>query len=234
MTTPSKESSWKLFDALSERYDRINSILSFGLDRGWRRKTASYLPMKRRLHLLDIASGTGAQLIACFENNGAIRSGVGIDLSNEMLQVAASRIEGKPYRDRIQFRRADAQSLPFPAYSFDAATCSFGIRNVLDPLAALKEIERVLKPGGRCLILEFSLPPKPLKGPYLFYLRRLLPRIGALLSKHKNAYRYLNETIESFPYGDRFASLLKEADFHAVRIIPMALGAVTLYLGDKR
>ena len=140
----------------------------------------------------------------------------------------------KPYKDQIKLQRADALHLPFPDSSFDAATCSFGIRNISDPSAALKEIHRILKPTGRCLILEFSLPPQPLRALHLFYLRHLLPRIGAFFSKHETAYRYLNETIEVFPCGAAFCHLMKSASFSSIRQIPMALGAVTLYLGDRK
>jgi demethylmenaquinone methyltransferase/2-methoxy-6-polyprenyl-1,4-benzoquinol methylase len=117
--------------------------------------------------------------------------------------------------------------------SFDAATFSFGIRNVSDPLRALKEIHRILKPKGRSLVLEFSLPPKPIRGFFLFYLRHILPRIAGFISKNYQAYRYLNQTIEHFPSGKEFCLLMKEAGFLRLREIPMNLGSVTLYVGEK-
>ena len=232
--TLSRDNVWKMFDAISTSYDKINSILSFGMDRGWRRLVASHLPSKKHLDLLDLATGTGAQIIACLESKASIRSCIGADLSIEMLALAKTKIESKPYTDRVKFQRADALRLPFPDHSFDAVTFSFGIRNVSDPLAALKEIQRILRPGGRCLVLEFSLPPPPLKTVHLFYLRHILPRIGGFFSKNKHAYQYLNETIETFPYGSAFCFLMKSAVFSSIRQIPMALGAVTLYLGEKK
>jgi demethylmenaquinone methyltransferase/2-methoxy-6-polyprenyl-1,4-benzoquinol methylase len=171
--------------------------------------------------------------MACMESGARIRSAVGIDLASSMLELALAKIGSKPYGSKVKFRRADAMHLPFKDSSFDAATFSFGIRNVPDPKAALKEIARVLKPGGRCLILEFSLPPKPLKTLHLFYLRRILPHVGGFFSKNKAAYRYLNETIETFPCGAAFSTLMKSASLSS-RQIPMALGAVTLYVGEKR
>ncbi len=231
--THSRENVWKMFDAISATYDRINSILSFGMDRGWRRRAALHLPERKNLDLLDIATGTGDQLIACMESDAHIRSAVGIDLASFMLEIAQAKIGSKPYKTKVKFQRADALRLPFRDSSFDAATFSFGIRNVSDPSAALKEIARVLKPGGRCLILEFSLPPKPLKTLHLFYLRRILPHVGGFFSKNRAAYRYLNETIETFPSGGAFLSLMKSASLTS-RQIPMALGVVTLYLGEKR
>ncbi len=232
--THSKENVWKMFDAISSSYDRINSILSFGMDRGWRKRVALHLPERKNLDLLDLATGTGDQLIACMENGALVKSAVGIDLASFMLDQAQTKIGSKPYHTKVKFQRADALKLPFRENSFDAATFSFGIRNVPDPASALKEIGRVLKPGGRCLILEFSLPPEPLKTLHLFYLRRILPHVGGFFSKNKAAYRYLNETIETFPCGAAFCSLMKSAHFGSIRQIPMALGAVTLYLGEKR
>jgi len=228
-----KEGIWKVFDAISPSYDRINAILSFGQDRRWRQKAAAYLPDKN-VDLLDIASGTGDQLIACLESKARIRSAAGIDLSSEMLKIAQTKIAQKPYSAKVKLQRADALHLPFPPKSFDACTTSFGIRNIPDPLAALAEMHRVLKPQGRGLILEFSLPPKPIRPFHLLYLRHILPKIGAFFSKHESAYRYLNETIETFPYGEAFCRWMKEAGFSSIRHIPLSLGAVALYIGDKR
>jgi demethylmenaquinone methyltransferase / 2-methoxy-6-polyprenyl-1,4-benzoquinol methylase len=232
--THSRENVWKMFDAISTSYDRINSILSFGMDSGWRKRAATHLPEQKNLDLLDLASGTGDQLIACMENGADIRSAIGIDLASVMLEKAHAKVESKSYKDKVKFQHADATHIPFSDNSFDAATFSFGIRNVSDPMLALKEIHRVLKPGGRCLILEFSLPKEPIKTFHLFYLRRILPHIGGFFSKNKAAYRYLNETIETFPCGPAFCLLMKNASFSSIRQIPMSLGAVTLYLGDKR
>lgn len=227
------ENSWKIFDQISKNYDRINRILSFGMDRSWRKRAASYLPKKEDLHLLDLASGTGDQLIACLESKKSIASAIGIDLAEEMLHIARNKIQNTPYYNRVSFSKADALHLPFEDLSFDAATFSFGIRNVIDPLACLQEIHRVLKQHGRCIILEFSIPSQPIRFFHLLYLRHFLPYIGGVLSKNKDAYRYLNQTIESFPYGAAFCALLSQAGFHFVRKIPLAFGAVTLYLGEK-
>lgn len=223
-----------MFDQISPTYDRINRILSFGMDRGWRKEVVKHLPSRPHLQLLDLATGTGDQLISLFESGASIQKASGIDLSSEMLGLAEKKTKNKSYSSQIEWIRADAENLPFVKDSFDAATFSFGIRNVTDPLVSLKEIQRVLKPDGRCLILEFSLPPRPLRGLYLFYLRNLLPRIGGLLSKQPAAYRYLNETIETFPSGASFLALMEQASFKQVRACPMAFGGVTLYVGEKK
>jgi demethylmenaquinone methyltransferase/2-methoxy-6-polyprenyl-1,4-benzoquinol methylase len=228
MTNPSRENAWKMFDLISPTYDRVNRILSFGMDQRWRKAVASHLPEQKNLKVLDLATGTGDQAIALLKSKASIQSITGIDLSVEMMEIAKKKV-GK----KVEFIRADAEKLPFQDKSFDAATFSFGIRNVPTPINALKSIHRVLKPKGRCLILEFSLPPAPIKGFYLFYLRYILPRLGGFFSGKMEAYRYLNQTIEHFPSGKDFCSLMKNAGFLRVREIPMALGGVTLYIGDK-
>ncbi len=231
--TDCAQDSWKMFNQIASTYDRINRVLSFGMDQGWRRKVAQNLPAKKNLRLLDLATGTGDQLISLFEHGASIYKASGIDLAKEMLLIAKDKVSLKLYKDKIDLICADAQKLPFPENTFDAATFSFGIRNVPNPLLALQEIYRTLKPQGKCLILEFSLPPQPIRGMYLLYLRHLLPRIGNFMSKQSKAYTYLNRTIETFPSGDNFISLMKEASFRKLVQYPMALGAVTLYSGTK-
>jgi demethylmenaquinone methyltransferase/2-methoxy-6-polyprenyl-1,4-benzoquinol methylase len=228
MTNPSREDVWKMFDKLSPTYDQINRLVSFGMDLRWRKKVAKFLPPQKNLKILDLATGTGDQALALIKSSASIQSITGIDLSSEMLEIAKRKIPSK-----MEFIRADAEKLPFKAMSFDAATFSFGIRNVSDPLRALKEIHRILKPKGRSLVLEFSLPPKPIRGFFLFYLRHILPRIAGFISKNYQAYRYLNQTIEHFPSGKEFCLLMKEAGFLRLREIPMNLGSVTLYVGEK-
>ena len=228
MTNPSRQDVWKMFDIISPTYDRINRILSLGMDQRWRKRVAQFLPERDHLKILDLATGTGDQILALLNSKASIHSIKGIDLSTEMLELGKKKLG-----PRAQFIHADAEKLPFKEKSFDAATFSFGIRNVGVPLNSLKEIYRVLTPKGRCLILEFSLPPKPIRGFFLFYLRHILPLIGGLLSRKHAAYRYLNQTIEHFPSGNEFCLLMKEAGFIRLKIIPMALGGVTLYVGDK-
>ncbi|HSX37288.1 MAG TPA: bifunctional demethylmenaquinone methyltransferase/2-methoxy-6-polyprenyl-1,4-benzoquinol methylase UbiE [Chlamydiales bacterium] len=223
-----------MFNQISSSYDRLNTILSFGMDKSWRRRMSVHLPNRDNLDLLDLASGTGEQLIALFNTRSSIRSAIGIDLASHMLKIAQEKIQSKPYKDKIKLQKGDCLRLPFPSNSFDAVSFSFGIRNVNDPIAALKEIYRVLRPSGRCLILEFSLPPPPIKTFHLFYLRYIVPYLGAYFAKNKSAYRYLNETIEKFPYGNAFCHLMKSSSLASIRQFPMALGAVTLYTGDKK
>lgn len=229
MPEVNKNSSWKMFNEIAPTYDRINRILSLGMDRGWRKFVAKHLPQEKNLRILDLATGTGDQLLALFESGASIEKATGIDLAKEMLIIAEKKLKNK----KAELLQADAQNLPFADNTFNAATFSFGIRNVPNPLQSLKEIYRTLKPKGKCLILEFSLPPQPIRIFHLFYLRHILPRLGNFLSKQTNAYTYLNQTIETFPSGDAFASLLKAASFKKIEMHPLALSSVTLYIGTK-
>lgn len=233
-TLPGREEIWKMFDKISPTYDLMNQLMTFGLDKKWRKQLALYLPKGNNLKVLDLATGTGDQIIALFKGTSRIRKIVGVDLSPEMLAIGKKKIERKDYAHQVSFKQASALNLPFKEDSFDAVTLSFGIRNFTDVLAALKEIRRVLKPKGRLLILEGSLPKNSfLKKCHLFYMRYYLPWMGSLIAKEKKAYRYLNETIETFPYGSEFLELLKEAGFSHTKTLPLTGGVVAIYLGEK-
>lgn len=224
--------SWKMFNQIASTYDRINRILSFGMDRSWRKSILRFLPKGNSLSLLDLATGTGDQLFALMDPK--IDAAHGMDLAEEMLAHAKRKSEISPYREKISWSVGDASAIDQPSQSFDLVTISFGIRNVEDPQKALREMLRILKPGGRAFVLEFSLPPIPFRPLYLFYLRHILPRLGGLLSKSPSSYRYLNTTIEAFPSGRSFCHWMEKAGFSDVKSHAMALGAVTLYYGDKR
>jgi demethylmenaquinone methyltransferase/2-methoxy-6-polyprenyl-1,4-benzoquinol methylase len=221
--------SWKMFDRIARGYDRANRILSLGADRSWRKRLARHLP-EGKLALLDVATGTGDQLLALFgQKNIQIAQAFGVDLSQEMLHLAKEKLAHTPTKLLL----ASADQLPFSKNFFDAATISFGIRNVPSPLTALQELHRVLKPQGKALILEFSIPPFPIRPFHLFYLRHILPHVGRFLSRDPEAYRYLNQTIETFPYGKAFVNLMKQAGFSQLTVEPMMFGAVSLYVGVK-
>jgi demethylmenaquinone methyltransferase/2-methoxy-6-polyprenyl-1,4-benzoquinol methylase len=223
-----------MFDQISPTYDIVNRILSCGLDKSWRKQLVLHLPQNKRLSLLDSATGTGDQLFALMERCPHIEKAVGIDLSTKMIGVAAEKLKKKAFAPLVQLTHASATALPFTNESFDCATISFGIRNVSDPLLALSENFRVLKKGGRLLVLEFSLPKnRTLRALHLFYLRKILPYLGGWISKNKEAYSYLNQTIETFPHGQDFCALMERAGFAKVQAHPFTLGIVSLYCGDK-
>jgi len=231
---PSRYEIWKMFDNLSPNYDRINHIMTYGFDRYWRKQMAKLLPPLERIHLLDIATGTGDQIISLMTHSKRIDRVIGTDLARQMLHIAALKIASKPYADKITLLEADALNLPFNDHSFECVTISFGIRNVMDAELSLKEMVRVLKKGGRALILEGTIPKNFFfRTPYLFYLRYLLPHIGGYLSKNREAYRYLNKTIETFPSGQNFCNLMLKAGFQRVVAHPLTAGSVTIYQGDK-
>jgi demethylmenaquinone methyltransferase / 2-methoxy-6-polyprenyl-1,4-benzoquinol methylase len=222
---------FQIFDKIAPTYDRVNRILSGGIDLYWRRKMASLLPKAEKIHLLDLATGTGDQLLSLLKNSSRIEQAIGIDLAEEMLKIGRKKLKAF---DQAILKMASATAIPYVENTFNCATMSFGIRNVDNVNQCLKEIYRVLRPQGRALILEFSLPTqKWVQKPYLLYLNKLLPRIGKLLSAHSEAYTYLARTIQEFPQAEAFCKLMQEAGFTTVKSYPLTLGIVTIYLGDK-
>lgn len=228
--TPAKIAG--MFDAIAGRYDLLNTVLSGGMDRYWRRLMISSLQLTGKERLLDVCTGTADVAIGS-TRRGAARV-VGVDFSGEMLIHGRDKVRHALVSDRIQLVRGDAMGLPVASESVHAATIAFGIRNVQRPDVASQELFRVLKPGGRLAILEFGTPRSPLFGPiYRWYSRQILPRIGRALSRHDAAYSYLPESIGAFMYGDEFARMLNVAGFSQVEARPLMFGAVYLYTGIK-
>jgi demethylmenaquinone methyltransferase/2-methoxy-6-polyprenyl-1,4-benzoquinol methylase len=229
---PSREGIWEMFDQISPTYDRVNRLMTFGLDRYWRRKVGRFLPEREKMTILDCATGTGDQMLSLVKNHPAIEQAIGIDLAKEMLEIGKKKafLLGQ----KVSFQEASALDLPFEHHCFDAVTISFGIRNVTDRMLCLHEMFRVLKPGGRAIILECSIPEnRLLKALYLFYFRHLLPRLGGWISKKPAAYQYLNKTAELFPSGKVFCDLLDQAGFIKHKAHPMTFGTVSIYVGEK-
>ncbi len=222
----------QIFDEIAPTYDRTNRILSGGVDLYWRRKMASLLPKTEKIKLLDCATGTGDQLLSLLKYSPRIHQAVGIDLAEEMLKIGREKLQ--PYAHRASLRKASATDIPYSEDTFDCATMSFGIRNVDNVPLCLREIHRVLRPQGRALILEFSLPKnRMIQKSYLLYLNKLLPSIGKLISAHTEAYSYLARTIQSFPQAEAFCKLMREAGFQSVKAHPLTFGIVTIYEGVK-
>lgn len=231
---PSRIDIYRMFDRIAPRYDLLNSLLSFGLASVWRRRIAELLRDKKGLNVLDVATGTADLLISLFSAGVDISSAVGLDLSANMLAIADRKLRRRRLDSVVSLRLADAMNLPFSQSSFDVATCAFGIRNVTDVATALKQMHRVLKPGGKIFILEFSIPKnRVIRTLYLLYFRNIVPLLGRLISGDNFAYRYLNRTSESFASGDEFCSLLQDAGFINAEAIPMTFGIVSLYYADK-
>lgn len=229
---PERENVHRMFDRIAHRYDLLNHLLSANRDKAWRRRMIPLLPGGDDLDHLDIATGTADQLLTIYDS-GRISRGVGIDPAEKMLAVGQEKIAERTLGSFLSLQKGAAESLPFEAASFDLVTISFGIRNVTDVSGALGEMHRILRPGGRALILEFSLPRNRLvRTGYLFYFRHILPRLGSLISGDSYAYRYLNQTVETFPYGSEFCDLMRAAGFTEVRENRLTFGIATIYQGD--
>jgi demethylmenaquinone methyltransferase/2-methoxy-6-polyprenyl-1,4-benzoquinol methylase len=232
---PSRDQVWEMFDRIAHRYDTLNRILSGGIDIHWRQKLIQCLPFRPKLKLLDLATGTADILLTFCQAVPGIEHADGMDLSEKMLDIGRHKVQQARLQDVITLSTGDAGAIPAADNVYDAATISFGIRNVPSVSGCLGEMHRVLKPGGRALILEFSTPTNPIfRQAYFTYLRHVLPQIGAKLSGDSYAYRYLNQTIESFPSGQDFADLMIAAGFSNVRYTPLTLGIASIYQGDKR
>jgi len=230
----SKTESWKMFDRISQRYDFLNRLFSLGLDVVWRKRLVRYLPNQINQVVVDIATGTADVLLYLFQQNSNISRGDGIDLAENMLAIGRQKVQARQLQDKIVLQHGDAQQIPFPANQFDAATIAFGIRNMAEPVKVLKEIFRVLKPQGRALVLEFSLPQNRfLRSIYLIYLRHFIPALGTVLSGDGGAYRYLNRTVETFPSGRDFCALMESVGFKNIVAHPLTFGVATIYQGDK-
>ncbi len=233
-TQPSREDIWKMFDRIAPRYDLLNRILSLGLDGSWRRRVGKYLSEGKNLKVLDLATGTGDLLLALFSNENKISSAVGLDMSAEMLATAEKKITKSNLRDSISLVRADAAQIPFPEGSFDAVTIAFGIRNVPDIDITLKQMQRVLKPSGKAIVLEFSLPENiVMRKLFLLYLKTFVPVVGAIISGDYKAYRYLNKTVETFLSREELCQAMRNAGFINVNVVPMTFGVACIYYGDK-
>lgn len=221
-----------LFDGIAPVYDRVNTLVSAGTDRFWRARVRKALPAGDALRVLDVATGTGE---IAFEllRSPRVAEVVGVDPAAQMLAMAERKAKSLPRSGDVRFQQMDAVALAFEDASFDVVTVAFGVRNMTDPIAALRELRRVLRPGGRLLVLEFSLPGSPLvRAPFLVYFRHVLPRVGGWISGKEDAYRYLNRSVEGFPYGEDFAEILRNVGLRDVRFDPLSLGIATLYQGS--
>lgn len=226
-----KKDVWKVFDSIASRYDLTNRILSLGQDVLWRRKVAGFLPSGNDLSLLDLATGTGDLLFSLIATN-RIKKAVGVDMAEGMLDIA--RKKALASSKELSFLRGDACCLPFEENVFDAVSIAFGIRNVESVNRCLDQIYRVLRKGGRAIILEFSLPSSTLvRKFYLAYFRHVLPRLGGIISGDYRAYKYLNESVEDFPYGEGFVRLMRNAGFGKIKTHSLSLGVATIYCGEK-
>jgi demethylmenaquinone methyltransferase/2-methoxy-6-polyprenyl-1,4-benzoquinol methylase len=215
-----------MFDRIAGRYDLVNTVLSGGTDAGWRRRAARSTSLARGGSALDVACGSGkltAELAGLAGSSGSV---IGLDFSPQMLEIARRDHPG------IEFLEGDALNLPFDDAGFDASTIAFGLRNLADPVRGLREMLRVVKPGGRAVVLEFVRPPENLAGgAYRLYLRALLPVIGGAISGQPAAYRYLSDTVDSYRTPDELLAMAGAAGWKNAKFKALAMGTVGIVSG---
>jgi len=223
----------QMFGTIAPRYDFLNRMLSFGIDRRWRKKAVRLLKYREGARILDVATGTGDVALEIARTTPPSVKITGADFCKEMVDLGQLKAAQSPYAGRIDFTVAPCEDLPFPNETFDSVTIAFGIRNVVDRKLGLAEMWRILRPGGRMIILEFSTPRSQLfRQIYYFYFRRLLPVIGGLFSTY-NAYKYLPDSVLEFPSHEEFAAMIEDAGFHSVHIKELTFGIASIYVGDK-
>lgn len=222
-----------MFDNIAPEYDRLDHLLSFNIDRSWRRKTAVKVKKLAPERILDVAAGTGDLTIAMAGRIPGAKV-TGGDISEGMLRIGRQKAEAGGLAGRVEFVRADAEALPFADGGFDIVTAAFGVRNFQDIPAGLGEMHRVLKPGGQVFILEFSMPRGKIFGAlYRFYFKKVLPRIGGMVAKDYDAYRYLPESVGEFPGRDEFLEMLRGTGFVECNARSLTQGVAQIYNGKK-
>ena len=223
-----------MFSRIAPRYDLLNRILSAGVDRRWRRAAVAVMSPALGGRRLDLATGTADMALEILRQNGSNGFVVGADISVEMMRIGRKKCVKAKANDRVFFVRAPCESLPFRDAVFDSACIAFGIRNISDKNLALMEMNRVVRPGGRVVVLEFSAPGDSIPGKlFAFYLTQILPRIGAMVSGRRDAYQHLPNSILAFPKPAEFEQMMLAAGFASVTSRPLTFGIVTLYVGTR-
>jgi len=229
-----KEKIQQMFDGIAPSYDRLNHLMSLGVDKIWRRRALKEIIDGTQQQILDVACGTGDSTIAIALKAAPGSRITGIDISTGMMEPLMRKAAHEGVHDRIKLLVADALDMPFPDGTFHRVTCAFGVRNFEDKSRGLAEFHRVLKPGGKAVILELSVPSKPwLRQLYDIYFMHILPWIGGMVSGNKEAYRYLPASVHAFPSPSAFCAMMEEAGFRNVRHISLSMGLCRLYTGEK-
>ncbi len=222
----------EMFNSIAPQYDFLNRSLSMGIDRGWRKKVIQSLKENKPQYILDVATGTADLAIEALSLNPVKVTGV--DLSAQMLHVGQLKIEAKKLTDKIELVKGDSEHLQFADNNFDAITVAFGVRNFEHLQQGINEMYRVLKPGGKIAVLEFSKPKAfPFKQVYNIYFKYILPTWGGMISKNKSAYTYLPESVKHFPEGANFIAFLNQAGFKEARVQSLTFGICSLYTAIK-
>ena len=223
----------EMFNNIAGRYDFLNHFLSLGIDKIWRKIAIKEVIANGPKTILDVATGTGDMAIAASAAAPDAQI-TGVDIAAQMLDEGRKKLTGSKLNDKIQLLLGDSEQLPFKENSFDSIMCAYGVRNFEHLEKGLREMQRVLQPGGKLVILEFSQPTGfAVKQLYNFYFSNILPIIGRAMSKHKTAYSYLNESVNAFPDGQRFCDILHTCGFQQAKARPLSFGVTTLYTATK-
>jgi demethylmenaquinone methyltransferase / 2-methoxy-6-polyprenyl-1,4-benzoquinol methylase len=227
-----KEQVARMFNNISQRYDFLNHLLSLGIDKGWRKKAIKILKPHNPKYILDVATGTGDFAIQALELSP--EKVIGVDISKGMLEIGRQKISKRNLTSKVELQEGDSENLRFPENKFDAVTVGFGVRNFENLEKGLQEIYRVLKPGATLVVLEFSRPRKfPFRQIYNFYFKTILPKLGRMISKDRSAYTYLPESVEAFPDGMDFITILNKVGFKKTACKPLTFGISSIYTGHK-
>lgn len=223
----------QMFGAIAPRYDFLNHLLSFGIDKRWRKTAVRLVKYSEGGRILDVATGTGDLALEIARATPDSVRVTGADFSQEMVRIGEQKVAASPFSQRVDLRVAPCEDLPFPSNTFDSVTIAFGIRNVVDRRLGLAEMWRVLKPSGRMVILEFSTPRSAVfRTLYHLYFRRILPVIGGLFSRY-NAYKYLPDSVMEFPSSEEFCQIMTDIGLKNVRCQPLTFGIASIYTGTK-
>lgn len=227
-----KEVVQNIFNDIAPKYDLLNHLLSMNIDKGWRRRAMKYIGEHQKGSLLDVACGTGDFSIAACRKG--VKQVTGIDISANMVEVGRKKIREMGLEKYIDLQNGDSEQMNFADGTFDVVTVAFGVRNFEHLELGLKEIYRVLKPGGKAIILEFSMPEHfPMKQLYKFYFRHVLPVIGGWISGNKGAYTYLPESVMKFPQGCTFLNIMSQCGFQNSLRQKLSGGIASIYIGEK-
>ncbi len=229
-----KQQVEEMFDNIAPTYDKLNHIMSLNIDRIWRRRVMRIVRRSKAVKIMDVATGTGDLAIAIAKRADRTQI-LGIDLSEEMLAVARRKVQKQGLDERIMLEKGDAENLSMVADgSIDAVTVAFGVRNFENIERGLREMWRTLKPGGKLVVLEFSIPRnRVIRWMYAQYFHRLVPRIGGIISKDKRAYVYLPESVDEFPAPEKFVDMLKGCGFQRVKRRSQSFGIAHIYEATK-
>ena len=221
-----------MFNNIAGKYDFLNHFLSMGIDKGWRKKAIHEVSLIKPATILDVATGTADMAISASDLQP--KSITGIDIADQMLAEGRKKINTRNLQHMISLQTGDSESMPFATGAFDAVMCAYGVRTFEHLEKGLTEMHRVLRPGGKVVILEFSHPTRfPVKQFFGFYFKYILPTLGKIVSKHSRAYTYLPESVMAFPEGKKFCDILTQCGYKDAKARPLTFGITTLYTAIK-